>query len=358
MIPAHRASGDAVKGLALNVLVQHELPRNGKRTLPVGGHGRPIAAAEKRPQRGPVRSIAQAVPQQAIQIAPGPIQVHGGVQDLGCIREIGDLGLVGLIRSQEDLHPQPLVRKQVQRRLQQSAYRPVHLLPVIGATIQGIEQHEKIHALPVELGVAFLEQAVDGVRILRDVPRSCRPRVAFPKRVLLFARALPGQNRAPDSLRLEVGHQPSQFIRGGVLVRRRPGAEARSHLGVLVQRRQPDEPTHQLPHRPVLQRAPPEGLAGAPHAGHELNIRVQRLDVGRRQVDVGRRRRDAVARAFGQGQKRLAHRSPADGGAHPRPPLPVMRRPSKRRRKSPYAWNTGVASRSINDAPAARPRVQ
>ena len=109
MIPAHRASGDAVKGLALNVLVQHELPRNGKRTLPVGEHGRPIAAAENHPQRAPVRSIAQAVPQQAIQIAPGPIQVHGGVQDLGCIREIGDLRLVGLIRPQEDLHPQPLV---------------------------------------------------------------------------------------------------------------------------------------------------------------------------------------------------------------------------------------------------------
>ena len=279
MVPAHRASGDAVEGLALSVLVQNELPRNGGRTLLVGEHGRPIAAAEKRPQRTPVRSVAQTVPQQAVQIAPGPIQVHGGVQDFGCIREIGDLRLVGLIRPQEDLHPQPPVRTQVQRRLQQAANRPVHLLPVIGATVQGIEQDEKVHALPVELGVAFLEQAVDGARILRDVPRSRRPGVAFPERVVLVPRELPGQYRSPDGLRLEVGQQSSQSIRAGIPVRRRPGAEARSHLGVLVQRGPLDGPTDQFPHGAFLKRAPPEGLAGAPHAGHELNVRFQRLHV-------------------------------------------------------------------------------
>ena len=90
--------------------------------------------------------------------------------------------------------------------------------------------------------------------------RSRRPGFAFAKRVLLLARELPGQDRSPDGLRLEVGHLSSQLIRARVFVRRRSGTEARSYFGVLIQRRQPDELAHQLPHRPVLQRAPPEVL--------------------------------------------------------------------------------------------------
>ena len=63
VVPAHRATGDAVEGLALNILVQNELPRNGERTVVVGEHGRPIATPET-PAAPSVGSIAQAVPQQ------------------------------------------------------------------------------------------------------------------------------------------------------------------------------------------------------------------------------------------------------------------------------------------------------
>ena len=331
-VRAHRRSGDAVERLALQVVVEDERARHGKRARPLGGGGpiaaagerphgaglRPVAeaAAEERPQRIALRPVAEAVPQQAVQLAPRPVQVHGRVQHLGGVGEVGDLRRVGLVRPQEHLHPQPLARTQVQRRLQQAANRPVHVLPVVGATVQGVEQHNQVHALPVEFGVALLERAVDGVRVLRDVTRPRRPRGAFPERVVFAARELPGQHRPPDDPRFEPGHQPAQVVGARILVRRRRGAEPGPHLRVLVQGRPLDGPAHHPPHRAVLQRAPPEGLAGAPHAGHELHVGVQRLHVRRRQVDVSRRRRAAaVARAFRQGQQRLAQRRGADSCA-------------------------------------------
>ena len=53
--------------------------------------------------------------------------------------------------------------------LHESANQPIHDGPVVGTTVQGVEEQEKIDPLPLEFRVSVMEQTFDYLRLLLDV---------------------------------------------------------------------------------------------------------------------------------------------------------------------------------------------
>ena len=256
------------------------------------------------------------VPQQAVQVARGPAQFDGRRKHFRRVRKIADFGFDDLIGAQEHLDPQPPVRTDVDCGLHQTANQEVHRLRVVGAAIQSVEQHQKIGTLVVELGVALLEQAVDLLRIIVDVPYAVFPRGVPSERMVVW-RKVPRLNRPPDRPRLHaVVQQAPQHVLARMVFGRRLDAESRSHLGVPAQRGTCGGSSDQSANAGVLQRTPPEGLAGAAHAGDDQRVGVHRLDVGRRQVHAAGRRRLAVARSSRQRGERFARPRDVDCARH------------------------------------------
>ena len=114
--------------------------------------------------------------------------------------------------------------------MQQASDRPIHVLPFVGAAIQGIEQDQEIDTLPIEFDVALEEETFHRLRIVFDELHALGPRTP-PAQGVTVLREVPSLHRTPDAARSDaVRHQASQHTLARIVVRRRRNAESFPHL--------------------------------------------------------------------------------------------------------------------------------